>query len=272
MLSNEQLLAIELLQKECEQVDNIQLKLNWDMLRQRDDLSMDFFYEENGQLIAYLALYGFGSTVEVCGMVKPIARRHHHFSTLWEKAQQVIQGKEFTKVLLNAPASSTSAKEWLSTQPCGYDFSEFQMKWKQQPIEASNDILLRKSLSDDTNFEVQLNVLAFNMSKEDARLHQEVIKNNSDDHSFIIEAEGQNIGKIRVNRIDGEAYIYGFAISPEFQGKGYGGKVLRNMVKNEHESGFSIGLDVEAKNVHALRLYEKIGFMTVQAQDYYLWN
>lgn len=272
MLSTEQLLAIEVLQKECEQADNIQLKLNWDMLRQRDDLSMDFFYEENGQLIAYLALYEFGTTVEVCGMVKPNARRHHHFSTLWEKARQVIQGKGFTIVLLNAPTSSASAKEWLATQSCSYDFSEFQMKWEQQPIYANNDILLRKSLPDDANFELQLDVIAFKMSKKDAQLHQEDIKNNPNEHSFIIEAEGQSIGKIRVSKMNGEAYIYGFAILPDFQGQGYGAKVLRNIVKKEHEAGSSIGLDVEAKNKHALRLYEKIGFMTVQAQDYYLWN
>ena len=43
MLTNEQLHAIEVLQKECEQADNIQLKLNWDMLRQRNDLKHGFF-------------------------------------------------------------------------------------------------------------------------------------------------------------------------------------------------------------------------------------
>lgn len=72
--------------------------------------------------------------------------------------------------------------------------------------------------------------------------------------------------------IDGEAYIYGFAILPEFQGKGYGGKALRNIVKQQHEAGYSIGLDVEAKNMHALRLYENIGFKTTQGQDYYVWH
>jgi ribosomal protein S18 acetylase RimI-like enzyme len=272
MLTNEQLHNIEVLQKKCEQTDNIQLKLNWDMLRQRSDLSMDFFYEENGQLIAYLALYGFGSTVEVCGMVKPGNRRNHHFSDLWQKAHQVIEEKGFHKILLNAPASSVSAKEWLSTLACVYDFSEFQMQWAQQPLEASDDILLRPSQPADSTLEVKLDVLAFKMSEEDALLHYEDIKNRTEEHRFIIVAEGIDVGKIRVSRMDGEAYIYGFAILPEFQGKGYGGKALRNIVKIEHDAGYSIGLDVEAKNMHALRLYENIGFKIIQAQDYYLWN
>ncbi|WP_342515101.1 GNAT family N-acetyltransferase [Sporosarcina sp. FSL K6-1522] len=272
MLTNEQLHAIAALQKECQQADDLHLKLNWDMLRQRDDHSMDFFYEENGELIAYLALYGFGTSVEVCGMVKPSARRRQHFSTLWQTARQTIEEKGFSKILLNAPAPSTSAKAWLTAQSCTYDFSEFQLKWHQQPIEASNDVLLRKSRLEDTDFAVQLDMLAFNMSEADARLHQEEIQDGPNEQHFIIVAEGQDIGKIRVSNTDGEAYIYGFAILPEYQGKGYGGKTLCNIVKQEHEAGRSILLDVETKNMHALGLYEKIGFKIVQGQDYYLWH
>ena len=181
MLTLEQLHAIEALQKECEQADTIQLKLNWDMLRQRDDLTMDFFYEENGQLLAYLALYGFGSSVEVCGMVKPSERRKRHFSNLWQQALQVIEEKGFHKILLNAPASSSSAKEWIATQPCIYEFSEFQMQWAQQALKESTDILIRQSLPSDASFEIQLDVLSFEMSEEDAQHHYDDIKNRTEE-------------------------------------------------------------------------------------------
>lgn len=205
-------------------------------------------------------------------MVKPSDRRNQHFSNLWQQALRVIEEKGFEKILLNASASSTSAKAWLVTQPCMYTFSEFQMCWAKQPLEESEDILIRQALPADSSFEIQLDVLSFNMSEEDARLHHGDIKNRTEESRFIIVAEGTDVGKIRVSRIDGEAYIYGFAILPEFQGKGYGGKALRNVVKQQHEAGYSVGLDVEVKNNHALRLYESIGFKTVQAQDYYLWN
>jgi ribosomal protein S18 acetylase RimI-like enzyme len=272
MLTDEQLTKIKMLQNECEQADSIQLKLNWEMLRQRDNLSMDFFHEENGELIAYLALYAFGSTVEVCGMVKPCKRRNRHFSNLWLMALQTIQEKGFKKILLNAPASSISAKEWLANQPCAYTFSEFQMLWEQRQLVESGDILLRKSQPEDSDFEIRLDVLAFNMTERDARLHNERVKNNPDEHHFIIEVDKKEIGKIRVSRTDGDAYIYGFAVLPEHQGQGYGGKALRNIVKIEHEAGCSVQLEVETKNDHALRLYQQIGFKTVQGQDYYLWN
>lgn len=54
MLTTRQLQAIEQLQKECEIHDHVQLKLNWDMLRERNTESFDYFhYDENGELIAF---------------------------------------------------------------------------------------------------------------------------------------------------------------------------------------------------------------------------
>ena len=132
MLKESQLIAIKQLQKECEKADGIQLKLNWEMLREREGRQMDFFHEENGELVAYLALFGFGSTVEVCGMVKPGERRKGHFTKLWQQASTPIEQYGFQTILLNSPSLSITAKEWLATQPYSYAFSEFQMRWSER--------------------------------------------------------------------------------------------------------------------------------------------
>ncbi|KAA0965914.1 GNAT family N-acetyltransferase [Sporosarcina sp. ANT_H38] len=272
MLKESQLIAIKQLQKECEKADNIQLKLNWEMLREREGRKMDFFHEVNGELVAYLALFGFGTTVEVCGMVKPKERRKGYFTKLWQEALVSIEQYDFSTQLLNTPSSSTSAKEWLSSRSYSYAFSEYQMRWLEQPIEASDDVLIRKTKPSDANLEVKLDVLAFGMDEDDARTHLERIKERHDEQFLMIEADNRTVGKLRVNRIDGEAWIYGFAILPEFQGRGYGRKVLRNIVKSEHEAGNQICLEVEAKNARALILYESVGFVKVQGQDYYKKN
>jgi hypothetical protein len=75
MLTKRQLQDIEQLQKKCEAYEHFQLKLNWDMLRNRESNQLDFLHYENDELVAFLGLYAFGSTVEVCGMVKPSERR-----------------------------------------------------------------------------------------------------------------------------------------------------------------------------------------------------
>ncbi|WP_339252788.1 GNAT family N-acetyltransferase [Sporosarcina sp. FSL W8-0480] len=272
MLTTEQLQKIANLQKECETHDGILLKLNWDMLRQRENHSMDFFHYVDGELVAYLALYGFGSTVEVCGMVKPAHRNQNHFTNLWKQALPVIKEKGYKKVLLNAPSTSESAKGWLKNLPCTYDLSEYQMVWKWRSLEESSGIQLRQSTEDDVPFEIELDVLGFGMSQEDAEIHQQEVKNYPNDTHFIIEADGKSVGKIRVSRNDGESYIYGFVVHPDFQGNGYGRQALQAVVHMEQPSGNPIRLEVEAKNRNALRLYESIGFQTVQGQDYYLWD
>lgn len=272
MLTTEQLQSIANLQKECETHDEILLKLNWDMLRQREDQAMDFFHYVDGELVAYLALYGFGSTVEMCGMVKPAHRRRNLFTNLWHQALIVIKEKGYKKVLLNAPSTSQSAKGWLGNQPCAYDFSEYQMVWKQQSLGESSGVQLRPSTVDDIPFEIQLDILGFGMSQEDADIHQQEVKNYPNDTHFIIEVDGKSVGKIRVSRNDGESYIYGFVVHPDFQGKGYGRQTLQAVVHMEQPSGNPIKLEVEAKNRNALHLYESIGFHPVQGQDYYLWN
>lgn len=272
MLEESQLIAIKQLQKECEKSDGIQLKLNWEMLREREGRQMDFFYAENGQLVAYLALFGFGSTVEVCGMVKPEARRKGHFTQLWQQALTLIEQYGFETILLNTPSLSSTSKEWLASQPYSYAFSEYQMRWSEQPIEASDEILLRETKPSDANLEVKLDVLAFGMDEEDAHSHLKRIKERRDEQFLMIEADNITVGKVRINRMDGEAWIYGFAILPEYQGRGYGRKVLRNIVKSEHDAGNQIWLEVEAKNSRALGLYESVGFINMQGQDYYKKN
>jgi len=272
MLSESQLIAIKQLQKECEKADGIQLKLNWEMLREREGRQMDFFLEEDGELVAYLALFGFGSTVEVCGMVKPRDRRKGYFTKLWEQTLAPIEQYGFQTVLLNTPSLSITAKEWLATQPYSYAFSEYQMRWSEQAIEASDEVLIRMAKKSDANLEVKLDVLAFGMDEEDARSHLERIKERKDEHFLMIEADNRTVGKVRINRMDGEAWVYGFAILPEFQGRGYGRKVLRNIVKSEHDAGNQIWLEVEAKNNRALGLYESVGFEKIQGQDYYKKN
>ncbi|WP_432354244.1 GNAT family N-acetyltransferase [Sporosarcina sp. A2] len=269
MLTTQQLEGIKQLQQQCEQFDTIELKLNLDMLHERKDDTLDFFVWQENELIAYLALYGFGTSVEVCGMVQPDARRQGHFTRLWQVAQEVIAHKGFQKVLFNAPGVSESAKGWLSGQPCKYSFSEFHMVWSAKELDELTDIALRDATIEDKDFETALDADAFSLSSEDAESYYNERLSRQKERRYIIEVNGSAIGKIRVTRSYGESYLSGFAVLPAYRGKGYGGQALQTIVKTEIPTGNSIKLDVETKNDHALKLYERIGFIQQQRQDYY---
>jgi ribosomal protein S18 acetylase RimI-like enzyme len=259
---------IKELQSVCEAERHFELKLNWDMLRDRaEGEKNDLFHYEDGKLVGFIGLYGFGSKVEVCGMIHPDYRRRGIFTRLFEEAGRVIRERGFTKVLLNAPASSESAKGFLSTVPCTYAFSEHQMKWQPREMARPTDVVLRPATPDDRETEIQLDVSAFGEPEADARAMAE--QSTSLEQHYMVDFEGQTVGKMRIEHNDGVAWIYGFAIAPEHQHKGIGRKALTLAVLQEHEAGYPIFLDVEAKNARALGLYESCGFKAYHAQDYY---
>jgi ribosomal protein S18 acetylase RimI-like enzyme len=272
MLTSKQLQDIETLQKECERNDNLQLKLNWEMLRNRETDQFDFFAYDNEGLIAFLAVYAFGSTAEVCGMVKPSERRQGHFYELFSKAKVNLKHHGFKNILLNAPASSEAAKAFLNAEGAVYKFTEHQMYWQPQLLEASEGFTLRHATINDIDMRVRLDIEAFGVPEEDAKVMESRIDSDEDTDMFMITMDDTTIGKIRVKREDGEAWIYGFCILPDYQGKGIGRKVLRKVVKDQSALGNSVHLEVETKNEHALKLYESVGFKAIHAQDYYVYQ
>lgn len=271
MLTTKQLNEIEALQKECERHDKIQLKLNWDMLKNRSDNNCDFLLYDKEELIAFLGLYPFGSTVEICGMVKPRERRKHLFSKQFTKAIAFARLQGFHKILLNAPAGSEEAKAFLKANKAIYSFSEHQMEWEQKNLEEVTGFTLRIAEQKDLPLRIQLNVESFGLDEKSALEIENRVDTEMDNSVYIIDMQEESIGKIRVKVEDKEAWIYGFSILPNFRGKGIGRKVLQYIVKKYSEEGNSLHLEVETKNAHALNLYKSIGFQIVHAQDYYTY-
>ncbi|KYC90340.1 GNAT family N-acetyltransferase [Heyndrickxia sporothermodurans] len=270
MLSTKELDNIKKLQQVCEQEEEIRLKLNWDMLMTRNEKEKtDFLYYEDGELIGFIGIYGFGNKIEVCGMVHPKHRRKKIFSQLFSEAMNEIKKQNVSQILLNTPTRSFSGKEWVKTLPCQFSFSEYQMKWAETNLGEQEHIIIRASTPDDIETEIQLDVQCFRFSEEEAKVYNQRIKKENIQDFFIIEANQQKVGKIRIQHIKKEAWIYGFAIFPQYQGQGIGRKALNKILRQEHQNGFDIFLEVDSKNANALKLYESCGFKAYDSQDYY---
>ncbi|WP_226682962.1 GNAT family N-acetyltransferase [Sutcliffiella horikoshii] len=274
MLTNEQLQQITELKSVCEKEGGFELKLNEDMLETRDGKSKeDFFHYEDGRLVGFLGCYGFGSKIEMTGMVHPDYRRKGIFAKLFAEAMVEVKKREISTILLNAPSHSQSAKEFLKNIPCTFEVAEYQMKWEAGELYDDHSVQIRPSTSqEDFESEIQLEVACFGFTEQEARSFNERMKELNSEDMFIIEAEGRTAGKIRVSETNGEAWIYGFAVSPELQGKGIGRKALSKVVKMQADKGLPVFLEVEARNVHALRLYESCGFRSYHSQDYYKYG
>ena len=88
--------------------------------------------------------------------------------------------------------------------------------------------------------------------------------------TFVIERDGGLVGTVRVERRPGEADIYGFAVSPQFQGRGIGRQVLSGLATALIAEGIGrVGLEVASTNDSALGLYLSCGFEITGTEDYY---
>ncbi len=272
LLSEEQLLQIKELQAVCERNDKIKLKLNWDMLRNRaSNVKEDFFFYDEAQLVGFLGKYYFGSKVEICGMVHPNFRRRGIFTTLLREGLE--SSRNATSILLNAPADSITAQEFIKTQKCDYSFSEYQMVWQDKGVQSFEPIIkLSDASKEDFELISRIDVESFGFEEKDAQAFNARVLNEPNRKCYIIEVNGEKIGKLSVQREHQESWIYGFAVLPNYQGLGYGKNTLLQIIEQENKTGNEIHLEVALENKNAKKLYTSCGFEQYDTQDYYQYE
>lgn len=268
---------IEELQQRCEQYDGIALKLNWDSLRQPagvGDTDWLVTYEDE-LLVGFIGLYGFGSDMEVCGMVRPGYRRRGIFTSLWNQAQPIIKRRNVSTLLLNAPAASSSGTAFLQTLSLQFHHAEYQMKWdvNHSPSfdmnSAKEEVRLRPAREDEAPILVRLDCEGFDMTTEDAAELYDSQKQEDLQENIMIEMNGQPVGKMRLWSENNESWIYGFTVDKHMRGHGIGRSALLQTIEREHRNHNGVNLEVALDNPHALNLYESCGFVIQNKQDYY---
>ncbi len=263
MLTHDQLDDIFTLQTLCETHDGITIKLNGDMLRRQSYESYDLLSYDNGRLIGFLGVYPFGSTIELCGMVHPDFRRRGIFQSLFHRALTEIRKKSVKKVLANSHGRSLAGKAFIEANGGVFDNTEFEMEWVpcELPVPDSS-VQLRAATREDVPEMKRLGSECFGI--EDASFDDAHIS-----HTLMILSDGDVAGQIKVSCEEGQCYIYWFSVFPALQGSGIGRRALSRVVREAAGQYSVIGLDVAAKNEHALKLYTSLGFVVQNHQDYY---
>lgn len=268
---------IEELQQRCEQYEGITLKLNWDSLRQPSDAGDTKWlvtYEDD-LLVGFIGLYGFGSDMEVCGMVRPGYRRRGIFTSLWNQAQPIIERSNVSTLLLNAPAASSSGAAFLQTLPLQFNHAEYQMKWdvnsslSSDTSSAAGAVTLRPAREDETHVLIKLDCEGFDMKTKDAAELYDLQKQESLEEYIMIEMNGQPVGKMRLWSENNESWIYGLTVDKELRGLGIGRSALLQTIERERRNNYGVNLEVALDNPHALKLYESCGFVIQNKQNYY---
>ncbi|MFX0208486.1 MAG: GNAT family N-acetyltransferase, partial [Candidatus Hodarchaeota archaeon] len=79
----------------------------------------------------------------------------------------------------------------------------------------------------------------------------------------IIQQKGEDIGCMSIEEQNNKIILNIIEISPEYQNKGIGSKLIRDLIKRGSQEKKTIELQVFKVNQRAFKLYKKLGFKLV---------
>jgi ribosomal protein S18 acetylase RimI-like enzyme len=259
-------------------VDGGRLKLEWGTLRSRpDDQVNDLVWTAAGGVVGFLGIYGYRpDQVELCGMVHPTARRQGVFSALFEAAMAEVASRGVPQALLVVDRGYTSGSAFARSVGGAIEHSEHRMTLRRGPAPITTDPLVsvREAEVNDGPFIVDCLGKAFGIPA--AQFEKEVAEHGFEAlmrrfaGTLLIDYANEPVGTVRVDRDLDAAGIYGFAVLPEFQGRGIGRQVLSRLAQELPSEGLTnVSLEVSVTNDAALHLYSSCGFDVMGTEDYW---
>lgn len=278
-LTPQHLQQIAALEAACLAVDGGRLKLEYPSLRNRAlEAANDFLAwsgpNGSGELIGFCGIYQHRSDeAEICGMTHPAFRRRGIFTRLLDAAAAELGRRGQRRVLLIVDRSCAAGVAFAVARGAVLDSSEHRMTQREppEPDGSGERVRLRPASSEaDVAFVRDCTAGAFGLGPD------AVAGTNWEEtavRTLVIEGDGEPVGVIRLEReaSASSAGIYGFAVRPERQGRGYGRGALSAVTRALRDEGISsIHLEVLVDNPGALHLYESCGFVSTGIEDYYL--
>jgi GNAT superfamily N-acetyltransferase len=270
------------LQERCIEHDQTALKLELDykLAVKGNDQGVqqvnEFMYFDGEQLIGYVGICGFGGPMEVNGMVAPDYRRQGVFTKLFELVTAEWKRRDSGSMLLLSDRMSESGQNFIAGTGAGYKHTEYEMFLKKgdpaPTLDQIGNISFRKAVNADAKEIARQNAIYFNeeVSEEvdDMILPEEEEKRGMT--SYLVEKDGQIIGKVNLQLTTKLGAIFGLGVLPEHRRKGYGRALLLLAIEKLREANAKeIMLQVEAKNSNALNLYKSCGFEETSTMDYF---
>lgn len=275
-LTSGELEALAGLEAACREVDGGRLKLEWQALRSRPPgLTSDFLWIADGQLLGFLGVYQWRPIeLELCGMVHPGWRQKGIGTALYDAVAAEVARRAPARAMLIVDRALEHGRRFALARGGELDHSEHRMQQRRQPEEraTSRRVFVRPAVSGDARFVSECVAAAF---EEEAAPFDEgdpsAVARLVEATTVIVDgSSGERVGVLRVERDGGIASIYGFAVLPERQGRGYGRVALTRVTEELRRSGVGlISLEVLSNNDSALHLYETCGFDSIGTEDYY---
>jgi len=269
-----ELAEIRALADTCQRLDDIDLRLVWNELESRSgERANDFLYYADGRLVGFLTLSGLGDDeAEATGMVHPDFRRRGIFRELVGAARAECRRNGTDALVFIADRRSLAAKGFLESLGARHQFAEHSMRLDTPAsveLPASDLTIARATVADAA---LIATIIASDAGFDPTNFGQHValMMRQPTYRYYIARLHDASVGTANIQILNGDAYIYGFVVSAEYRGRGYGRQLLAHMIAEiAAERPQPVFLEVETENVPALALYRSFGFQVTNTFDYY---
>lgn len=269
-LSPRDLEAIAELERTVIEADGGRLKLEWGRLRRRSGERVeDLLWWEGDRLVGFLGFYGFGSSLELAGMVAPDVRRRGIGNALLDAAEPLFRAWGCREALLIVPRPSAAGRRLALRRGAVLDHSEHALLLSGDPASGPREPTLSLRPATVADVAVVARVLEEGFGQPPPADLAAWI-DSSRDRTLVLEVGGSPVGTMRLTQEGDDAGVYGFAIDPVWRGRGLGRDALRRACEQLRAGGARrIRLEVAVDNDRALGLYTSLGFRPVVTEDYF---
>lgn len=245
-----------------------QLELAVPDLNEEDGTAYLYYQSsKNPKLISVLFCYDLEDYLEVSAFTSPTHRCQGAFTSLFQK---LMEGYDETPVCFYPDGNSYDALMTMEVLDCEYSGTEHLMRLEKRPevavdaaiAEDNTTVTLYPATKDDLLALVSVHSTAFDMEKEDSIgfLEQSF---DTGETIWCIVAGGTIVGLVLTSIQPDQTNLYGLAIHPEYQKKGYGRDAVKVLLQKP-EITFPVTLHVTEENEAAYKIYKNIGFVTTQ--------
>lgn len=242
------------------------------ILRQKRETKNAIFCYRAEKLIGFLSVFFFyEDACEICLMVAPAFRRKGIARRLIKAIKSLVLARGMEKIIFSTTANFGA--DWLPSLGLAYQQSEYHMQRlsKEKQVINQSQLTLTEARLDDLNILCDLDIACFPKQAVDMNARLSYLLANPSCTILLAYYQGEVVGKAHIHKREGKINFSDIAIFPAAQNRGFGSELLAHCINRMIDAGKTeIVLDVEAKNVAALNLYARQGFVTTNSYDYWI--
>lgn len=241
---------------------------------------------KNPKLVSVLFCYDLEDYLEVSAFTSPRHRCQGAFTSLFQK---LIEGYEEIPICFYPDGNSYDALMTMEVLECEYSGTEHLMRLDRRPKDnkakdpadsAQLAVALHPAKEEELLSLGAIHSAAFDMEEEESKAFLEqafdsgetiwcITANGTGKQAEAVNSANQAtqpkelVGLVLTSIQPDQTNLYGLAIHPKYQGKGYGCAAVQALLQMP-EITFPVTLHVTEENEAAYRIYKKLGFRTTQ--------